>query len=244
MTITLFISEGAMKMQFSDQFKRALNIFHWHLNSDEEVIKGVDYWTSDYIICTYKEHQQYINGEHKEYIFRRFNGKKFYLLFENDVEFLEALRLLAPTKPYNWMWKVNSSSDLDEPKGYEVTSKGDRRFSPFFMKIPDPRNNIDTITLEDYYQLFLKGYIELGYKNGWEVKGLPPLHPEKLKGTAHRIFGDYIFLNYGLFYELALIGKDHVFTDMFDKDGGQNKTYCDVLNNYYCQQGFFEWKRD
>lgn len=244
MTIALYISSGAIKMQRDQQFTRAMNIFKWHLGSDEEVMRGVDYWTSDYVICTYKEHKQYISGPHSEYIFRRALGKKFYLLFEDDVEFLEALRELAPTKPYQWQWKVENISGIQEPRGYEVTSKGDRRFSPFFMRIPDPQGKLEYITLEDYYQLYLKGYIEQGYTKGIDVKGLPPLHPEKMKGTAHQIFGNYIFLNYGLFYELALIGKDHVFTDMFDKNGGQNLTYCDTLNNYYCQLGFFEWKRE
>jgi len=196
----------------------AMNILKWQLSDDSlERSEGDE---ANYFICSYSCYQSYFKS-------LRSKDKRFYVVFDSDEQFLEALDDLHPTKPYRWEWK-------NKDNGYEVTSKGDRRFSPFFMMMQSNDERYKgLITLESYYQLFIKGYINEGYRNPFEVKGMPPLHPELLPGSAHRLFGDYLFTHKGLFYELAVIGKQYSFTDMFDKNGGQNKTYADLLNKYY-----------
>ena len=56
--------------------------------------------------------------------------------------------------------------------GYEVSSKGDRRFSAFYARLPDGR------TIEEAYQLDVKGYRVYG-NSPMLGKGKPPLHPVK-----------------------------------------------------------------
>ena len=53
---------------------------------------------------------------------------------------------------------------------YEVSSKGDRRFSALYARLQDGR------TIEEAYQLDVKGYRRKG--NDWRLgKGKPPLIP-------------------------------------------------------------------
>jgi len=52
--------------------------------------------------------------------------------------------------------------------GYEVSSKGDKRFSAFYAKLKDGR------TIEEAYQLDVKGYRKFG-NNAMLGKGRPPL---------------------------------------------------------------------
>lgn len=55
-------------------------------------------------------------------------------------------------------------------KGYDVSSKGDKRFSALYAKMPDGR------TIEEWYQCDLKGYDPGGTK--WRLgKDLPPVVP-------------------------------------------------------------------
>lgn len=54
--------------------------------------------------------------------------------------------------------------------GYEVSSKGDRRFSALFARMPDGR------TIEEWYQCDVKGY-DIGGKNWRLGKGKPPTFP-------------------------------------------------------------------
>ena len=52
-------------------------------------------------------------------------------------------------------------------KGYEISSKGDKRFSALYAKMPDGR------TIEEWYQCDVKGYDPGGKK--WRLgKGSPP----------------------------------------------------------------------
>lgn len=56
--------------------------------------------------------------------------------------------------------------------GYEVSSKGDRRFSAFNAHMPDGR------TIEEHYQCDVKGYDPGG--TNWRLgKGKPPLDKSK-----------------------------------------------------------------
>lgn len=52
--------------------------------------------------------------------------------------------------------------------GYEVSSAGDTRFSPLFATLRDGR------TIEEAYQLDVKGYRALGYTHWRMAKGRPP----------------------------------------------------------------------
>lgn len=63
--------------------------------------------------------------------------------------------------------------------GYEVSSKGDRRFSAFFARMPDGR------TLEAHYQCDVKGYATIA-----EGKGKPPL----TKQTRTELWFQYLAL--------------------------------------------------
>ena len=118
-------------------------------------------------------------------VYPRSMDKKFYLLFESDQQFYDAMHSYSHDHPYTYK-RFYSTTD----KGYEVTSKGDRRFSPFFMDFHSRYDNPD-----EYINVI----------------------------NSYR----------GLIYELALIGINNNFTDMFDKDGGQNKIYAEYLNKYY-----------
>ncbi len=56
-----------------------------------------------------------------------------------------------------------------DPHGYECSTAGDRRFSALCARLSDGR------TIEEAYQLDVKGYRALG--NDWHLgKGEPPLH--------------------------------------------------------------------
>lgn len=55
--------------------------------------------------------------------------------------------------------------------GYEVSTKGDRRFSALVARLPDGR------TIEEHYQCDIKGY-DVGGTN-WKLgKGKPPLNQD------------------------------------------------------------------
>lgn len=62
-------------------------------------------------------------------------------------------------------------------EGYEVSTKGDKRFSAFVAKLPDGRS------IEDHYQVSVKGY-----RTWREGKGRPPLNPDI------DLFGEYLKL--------------------------------------------------
>ena len=53
--------------------------------------------------------------------------------------------------------------------GYEVSSQGDRRFSALYARLADGR------TVEEAYQLDVKGYRRLGATDWRAGKGRPPL---------------------------------------------------------------------
>lgn len=73
-----------------------------------------------------------------------------------------------------WTW------DNRDPKAYEVTTKGDKRFSPLVACMPDGR------TIEAWYQCDVKGFNPGG--TDWKVgKGLPPAIPY-LPGELYRAF--------------------------------------------------------
>jgi hypothetical protein len=92
--------------------------------------------------------------------------------------------------------------------GYEVSSKGDKRFSAFYAIMPDG------LPLEYHYQVDVKGYAT--WRDG---KGKPPLRPM----TKDELFEAYYQLwciwsrdNIGLIRELYVrAGETNLLTDMF-----------------------------
>lgn len=66
-------------------------------------------------------------------------------------------------------------------EGYEVSTKGDKRFSAFIARLPDGR------TIEETYQGDVKGY-DPGGTNWRAGKGRPPLNPDI------DLFGEYLKL--------------------------------------------------
>lgn len=91
--------------------------------------------------------------------------------------------------------------------GYEVSSKGDKRFSAFYAKLPDGE------TIEHKYQVGVKGYTSIK-----EGKGKPPLD------TSKDLWEEYLALwklwaqyNQHLIEELKMVlpKHDYTLTDMF-----------------------------
>lgn len=95
--------------------------------------------------------------------------------------------------------------------GYEVSSKGDKRFSALFAKMPDGRS------IEMHYQCDVKGY-EPGGRNWRLGKGKPPLDLSKdLVKEYQKLWEVWAESNQELLLELKVIVLSHnnTLTDMF-----------------------------
>lgn len=122
---------------------------------------------------------------------------------------------ITDRKCFSWVRKGN---------GYEVSSKGDKRFSAFFAKLPDGRS------IEQIYQGVIKGY-----GNNWkEGKGKPPLNSnvDLWKGylALWKLWAKH---NPKLIEELRVKAaeKDGVLTDMFaTTDVNQANALSVILN--------------
>lgn len=95
----------------------------------------------------------------------RLDGGLVYIVFTDTFQLGVALRefkitLQASNFKYEW--------ERFHEGGLEVTTKGDKRFTPFFMRLYG-------MALENYYQLRIKGLGALGYTNWKESKGVPPI---------------------------------------------------------------------
>lgn len=121
------------------------------------------------------------------------------------------------TRPYKWArFAVEGEDSL------EVTTKGDKRFTPFFMKV-------DGFTLENYYQLKIKGFEMFGYKSWKECKGKAPILFEFCDNfTRESVMNDQDWL--------------YLFTDNLNRSSGKNKIdstskyiqlYANPEKNYY-----------
>lgn len=111
--------------------------------------------------------------------------------------------------------------------GYECSSKGDKRFSALFARMPDGR------TIEQHYQCDVKGYQPGG--TNWKLgKGKPPLDKTK------DMYAEYLELwkiwannNEQLVLELAERAKasGYVLTDMFATSPvNQARALAEILN--------------
>lgn len=107
----------------------------------------------------------------------------------------------TPSIKYQW-----SRYPKHGKENYEVSSKGDRRFSPLFAKLSDGR------TIEEAYQLDIKGYRKFG--NDWKLgKGKPPMIPtnDLPKLTTH-------------YFELK--NRFNIFKDLVDLSNCCSKLIC------------------
>jgi hypothetical protein len=116
-------------------------------------------------------------------------------------------------------------------KGYEVSSKGDKRFSAIHAIMPDGR------CLESHYQNDKKGYCP-GSKNWSLGKGRPP------KDRRINLWEEYLGLwkiwadlNEDLILELKTLAEqnNHTLTDVFaNSDVNQARALVTILNEKFC----------
>lgn len=92
--------------------------------------------------------------------------------------------------------------------GYELSTRGDKRFSALVARLADGR------TIEEAYQLDVKGYRTLG--NDWRLgKGKKPLHPVNLWSEYLALWKQWAIENPRLIEDLRLKAEGKVLTDMF-----------------------------
>lgn len=95
--------------------------------------------------------------------------------------------------------------------GYEVSSKGDKRFSAFYARLKDGR------TIEEAYQLDIKGYRIYG-NNPMLGKGKPPLNKSKdMYAEYLNLWWEWAQDNIDLMRELYHLARanNNVLSDMF-----------------------------
>lgn len=102
-------------------------------------------------------------------------------------------------------------------EGLEVTTKGDRRFSPFCI-------NMRGISLENYYQLIIKGGIYLGFNNWDQMKGRKPLVIKVLDEmwTRQTVMNDPSSL--------------YIFTDNLNRTSGKSPMEKENEDSFYCRK--------
>jgi hypothetical protein len=113
------------------------------------------------------------------------------------------------------------------PKGmphYEVSSKGDTRFSAFYAKIQAFGGH----SIEHLYQVGLKGYPSIK-----EAKGKPPLRnkdPAILYAKYKELWVMYLNENPGLLEDLRIESEGKVLTDMFaTTENNQARALAEIL---------------
>lgn len=111
--------------------------------------------------------------------------------------------------------------------GYEVSSKGDKRFSALNARLPNNR------TIEQVYQLDIKGYSPGG--TDWKLgKGKPPLNPDiDLWSEYLKLWRIWANENLPLMRELYSLAKEKNYTlsDCFaTTDVNQAHALATILN--------------
>ena len=114
--------------------------------------------------------------------------------------------------------------------GYEISSRGDKRFSAFYAKLPDGR------TIEEAYQLDVKGYRKYG-NNPMLGKGKPPLDKSKdLYAEYRALWQTWANHNEKLLLELRSLALKHnnTLSDMFAKTPvNQARALTEILNERF-----------
>ena len=114
-------------------------------------------------------------------------------------------------------------------QGYEVSSKGDRRFSAFYARLKDGR------TVEEAYQLDVKGYRIFG-NNVMLGKGKPPLNDLTKDDLYHRylcLWAEWADENLPLLFELKQAAQKcgNRLSDRFaSSEINQARALADLLN--------------
>lgn len=123
------------------------------------------------------------------------------------------------------------SWERKNPAGYEVSSRGDLRFSAFGAKLSDSR------CIEHWYQCDIKGYDPKG--RNWQLgKGKPSLIPypnDEQYQLYKSLWKLYLIQNPELFEELHAKVTEHggILTDMFaNTDINQARALADILNEW------------
>jgi len=136
----------------------------------------------------------------------------------NEAAFKERFNL-TPITTSTWSRYSNN--------GYEVSSKGDTRFSALYAKLKDGR------TIEEAYQLDIKGYRKVS--NNWTAgKGKPSLnsmsHEEQYQAYK-QLWKQYLSENPELLEDLRVKSAGKVLTDRFaSSDINQARALSDLLN--------------
>lgn len=120
-----------------------------------------------------------------------------------------------------YMWSRISDNN------YEISSKGDNRFSALYAKLKDGR------TIEEAYQLDIKGYRE--FSNDWKFgKGKKPLrdiNEEQLFKEYKNLWKTYFNEKPDLLEEISILAKDKILTDMFAYTKiSQARAIAEILN--------------
>jgi len=116
--------------------------------------------------------------------------------------------------------------------GYEVSSKGDKRFSARFAKLKDGR------TIEEAYQLDVKGYRKIGY-NWFQAKRDHGKHAP-IQLTKDELWQNYLNLwkqwaieNPNLIKELKQLSEGKILTDQFaNTQVNQARALSEIINNF------------
>lgn len=120
------------------------------------------------------------------------------ILWHSYDQVVDEIRNMNITKPFHWQRFVSNPFE-----GYELNSATDIRYSPLFMKI-------DGRSIEERYQLDIKGYKYAGITNWKDAKGKTPLKilPITTNYTRTGVGGDFGFL--------------YTFTDNLMRTSGHN----------------------
>jgi hypothetical protein len=110
--------------------------------------------------------------------------------------------------------------------GYEVSSKGDKRFSAYWAKLKNGN------TIEYEYQVVIKGYNSIK-----EGKGKPPLNEynhTELWFKYKSLWEEYLLENPNLLLDIARQAKSKCLTDHFStSDINQAHAISEILNETY-----------
>lgn len=117
------------------------------------------------------------------------------------------------------------------PRGYECSSKGDQRFSALYAKI-------DGRSIEDIYQLDVKGYKMIG--EYWKLgKGKPPLNGksrETLWEEYKSLWVIYLWQNQEL---VEVLENNYILTDQFAKtEINQARALAEIMNEIFVTMPF------
>ena len=185
-------------------------------------------------------------------------------IISNTLNFTNDMILNSDIEPIHG--KAVLPSDLLLPKekqrkyarfaknNYEVSSKGDKRFSAFYARIKDKnflndffkKFNVDIeekdypkngFTIEQLYQLYIKGYWKEGYglNDLLKIKGKKPLNNidiEEQYEEYKKLWKQYLDENPELFKELIKNTEGKTITDMFASGYvSQAKALAELVNN-------------